>query len=102
MKKPVLNIDSFSPHLFWDVDKRELLIEKDMALIVSRVLDYGLLCDWATLNQHFTIRELAEIARQINIIEPKSLAFISALVKIPKEQFRCYTTKQSMVQHWDF
>lgn len=102
MKKPGLHIESFSPHLFWDVDKRKLQIEKDMAFIVSRTLDYGIRSDWDLLTQYFTILEIAEIAIQIRALDPKSLAFISALSKIPKEQFRCYSTKQLMPQHWDY
>lgn len=99
---PIYTPDRFSPHLFWDIDRSELDMEKHAAYIVQRVLEYGLLIDWKIIQRYYGIRRIGEIAATLRCLEPKALAFISAKSKIPKEQFRCYILKQSGQQPWEY
>jgi hypothetical protein len=96
------DIDKLSPHLFWDVKREECNWEHHKEFIVQRVLDFGLLEDWKLLNKWFTVNEIAEVASKLRNLDPRSLAFISAMSKKPLNEFRCYTTMQSMPQHWNF
>ncbi|HZK97445.1 MAG TPA: hypothetical protein VFC67_24795 [Prolixibacteraceae bacterium] len=102
MNGSVLDIDSLSPHLFWDVDKHSIKSDENKLFIVQRVLEYGLLSDWVQIYHHYGLDEIALAAMQIKDLDPKSLAFISTISKKPKEQFRCFTTNQLMPQHWNF
>jgi hypothetical protein len=94
-----LDITALSPHLFLDVDVNKMDILKNKQMIVQRVLELGLLSDWILIEKYFGI---AEIAMNLKETDSKSLAFISALANKPKEQFRCFITKQSIPQHWNF
>lgn len=95
-------IDQFSSHLFWDTDRSKLDWDKHKAYIVERVLEYGLLSDWRLLRQCLSIAEIAAVAKGLRQLDPKTLAFISTISNIPKEEFRCYTTTQSIPPHWHF
>jgi hypothetical protein len=102
MSKSILNINNLSPHLFWDVEISSINIEENKQFIVQRILEYGLLSDWTQLYHYYGIEEIATIAMQIKDLDNKSLAFITAISKLPKEKFRCFTTQQSIPQHWNF
>ncbi|MCF8367211.1 MAG: hypothetical protein K9H16_15585 [Bacteroidales bacterium] len=97
-----LDIRNLSPHLFWDVDAATISFDQHAEFVVGRVLDYGLMADWKILSKSIGVEQIAKIAMNIRELDPKSLSFISALSKIPKEKFRCFTTQQSMPQHWNF
>lgn len=93
--------DQFSEHLFWDVDKTKVDLERSKRLIIHRVLDYGLMEDWELLYQYYGLDRIAETAIDLRDLSDRSMVFISTLSKIPKEKFRCYITKQSIPRHWD-
>jgi hypothetical protein len=96
------DLQSFSPHLFWDVDIKTIRWEEHSVFIVQRVLEYGIMSDWINLYQTIGIQEIGTIAKKIRSLDTKSLVFISALSNIPLTDFLCYTTKQSTPKHWDF
>lgn len=95
-------IKKFSYHLFWDTDREKLDMVQHRAFIIKRVLEYGLWEDWKLLRHCFTIQEIAETAIDFRELDPKTLAFVSTISNTPKESFRCYTTKQLNLQHWNF
>lgn len=95
-------ITQFSHHLFWDVDREKIDLEKNKKWLIQRVLEYGLLKDWLIINNYYGISRIAQIAKQIKEIDDKSLSFISILSGISKEDFLCYTTKQLSPKHWNF
>ena len=95
-------IPKLSDHLFWDVDKDMLDVQKHKRLIIQRVLDYGLMQDWHIIKDHYGVGEIAQTATTLKELDPKSLSFISAISKIPAENFLCYNTIQSRPKHWNF
>jgi hypothetical protein len=95
-------INLLSDHLFWDIDKNKLDIEKSKKTIVQRTLDYGLIKDWKILVQVYGIEEIARTAINLRDLDIKSASFISLLSHTPLEKFACYTSKQSMPQHMNF
>lgn len=102
MEPDTFNIRSLSPHLFWDVDIKQLNFNDNKQFIVKRILEYGLLSDWVLLNHFLNIDEIADIVLQIKELDYKSLSFIATLSKRPKEKFLCYTTQQSITPHLNF
>ena len=78
-------ITRFSTYLFWDVNKDDLDMEKHSQYIIKRVLG-----------------RIVEIAKGFRELEPRALAYLSAISQTPKEQFRCYTYQRSNPQHWNF
>ena len=96
------NITLLSAHLFWDVDRVKIDLEKNKKWLIQRVLEYGLLKDWLIIYKYYGISKIAQIAMQLKELDDKSLSFISLLSDIPKESFLCYTTKQLSPRHWNF
>lgn len=99
MKPEAFNIDLLSPHLFWDVERSKVTFRGNKQFIIKRILEYGLLSDWMELCKHLDIDQIADLVSDIKDLDNKSLSFIAAMSKRPKESFLCYTMKQSMNPH---
>ena len=93
-------IAKFTPSLFWDVDRETLDLQKSKALIVQRVLERGHDEDWELLKACYAISGIVQAAKQIRSLEPTALAFASCIGNAKKEEFRCFTWKQSTPTHW--
>lgn len=93
-------ITQFSKHLFWDVKRENLELEKHKAYIVQRALEYGLLKDWLLIKKIYGLEEITSISQRLRSLEPKALNFIATISETPKESFRCYTLRQSNQRHW--
>ncbi len=98
----IININDFSKHLFWDVDRNILDSSKDKAYIIKQVLEYGLIEDWAIIYNHYEISQIIEEVKQFRELDKKALSFISFISKTPIEKFRCYNYQQSIPKHWNF
>jgi hypothetical protein len=96
------NINTLSPHLFWDVDIQRLSLKVNKKFIVKRILEYGLLSDWLQLSKSLDIEEIADAVSNVRDLDHKSLSFIAAISKRPKERFLCFTIQQSNPLHWNF
>lgn len=97
-----LKLADFSEGLFWDVAPDTLDIERHLKYVVARVLEAGTLEDWQLLSRHFTLPRIIDVARQLRSLDPKSVAFLSAVGHVPRESFRCYTSTQSTTTHWTY
>ncbi|MEO6134443.1 MAG: hypothetical protein ABIP35_04785 [Ginsengibacter sp.] len=76
--------------------------ELNKSFIIKRVLEYGLWNDWLLIKQEYGIQTITNETKTFRELDPKALAFISSISDVPKENFRCYTTKQLTGQHWNF
>lgn len=92
----------FSTNLFWDVAVKELDVEKNKRFIIQRAIEYGTLNDWKIIKKQYGIATIAEEMQKVRQLDNISLSFISMVTGIKKENFRCYSTKQSLPQHWSF
>lgn len=92
----------FSTNLFWDVDASALDMEENKRFVIQRVLEYGILSDWEIIKNSYGINTIAEEMQKVRTLDGTSLSFISAITNIPVKKFRCYTSKQSKVLHWNF
>ena len=92
----------FSSNLFWDINPNDIDIEEHASFIVQRVLEYGRIEDWNYILSYYGISRILSITLQLRSLDSKALAFISAITKTPRENFRCYTTAQLNQQHWDY
>ncbi len=100
MQENRLSADQFSRGLFWDIDPASLDVQQHISYIVSRVLETGTLADWNLLCRHLSLQGVIQIAQNLRTLDRKSLAFLSVVGRIPQEQFRCCTQKQSTPTHW--
>ncbi len=85
-------MQGFSSHLFWDCDRVKLDPKRHARFIIGRVLARGTWADWQELKRRYPTDRLRDEVIRIRVLDRKSLAFCSAIFKIPREEFRC--TKQ--------
>ena len=95
-------IISFSKNLFWDVEPGGIDLEANSRYVIQRVLEYGRYNGWKLILSHYGIQMISDTATSLRSLDPKAMSFISAITNIPKEQFRCYTLRQSSQRHWNF
>jgi hypothetical protein len=102
MQEHKISAADFSPGLFWEIDTATLDFEKHIHYIVNRILDAGTIDDWNLLCRHLSLQGVVNIAQKLRSLDPRSLAFLSVVGRIPKEQFRCFTQKPLTGTHWIF
>lgn len=95
-------IKKLSPYLFWDVDMNSIDKEKNSPFIVQRVLEYGQLPDWKIINNYYGLDRIISTARNLRSLDPKAISLLCCLGNLQENDFRCYTTKQSIPRHWNF
>lgn len=92
----------FSEYLFWDIDRSTLDLERKARYVIGRVVTHGMLEDWNLIKAYYGLERIKNEMLQERYLDKKSLSFLSCIFEIPKEQFRCYTTQQSIPTHWNF
>ncbi len=102
MPNVLSEINNLSRHLFWDVDSALLDMNTHQKFIVGRVLEYGLLSDWIIINKYYGKSEIGRIAASLRSLDKRALSFIANYTGLAEEKFRCYTTRQSIPQHWSY
>jgi hypothetical protein len=98
MKNPPL----LSKRCFWDTDMQMLDYEKHSLFIIQRVLEYGLWEDVKSVWAFYGKKRIAKEITEANWLSNKTLSFCCTIFKLKKEQFKCYTKKQSNPQHWNY
>ena len=99
---PSVNIESFSPNLFWDVELTKLSLDMNKRFIIQRVLEYGTLTDWKLIKAYYGLPIISEEMQKTRTLDKTALSFICTIANVSKENFRCYTSKPSNPQHWNF
>jgi len=92
----------FSSHLFWDVKREDIDLDKNRSYVISQILEYGLLNDWKLILSYYGMKQIVQTAMDLRSLEKKALSFISQLSGIPKEKFKCYIYQRSIPPHWNF
>jgi hypothetical protein len=93
---------NFSPNLFWDIDVSTLDLTQNKRFIIQRVLELGTLSDWKIIKNLYGTHTIGSEMQKVRSLDSISLSFTSMISGIKKENFRCYTLKQSTPQHWNF
>ena len=86
-------VASLSPYLFWDTDRETVDPEKHRAYIVQRVVERGKFSDWRSLRDHYGLSMIIKTAQGLRTLEPTALSFLMTIGHVPKESFRCSTSK---------
>jgi hypothetical protein len=93
MKSEIIK-DKLSPHLFWDIDKSNICLDKNKRWLIQRVLEYGLLNDWLIILKYYGMDEIVQTATKLKHLDKKSLSFISCYRALLEKNF--YVTPQSI------
>ena len=90
----------FSENLFWDADPVDLDMQRNKKYVVQRALERGTISDILQMFHLYGIGDVIATAKSLRSLEPKALSFIACLADEPRENFRCYTSKQSLKAPW--
>lgn len=88
--------------LFWDVDYDGIQWKKNYRFVIERVLDRGTFDEWQEIKRYYGLEKIRETALQARWLADTTLSFRSNYLRIPKEQFRCYTLNSLNPAPWVF
>jgi len=86
---------------FWDVNLKDLNVDRSKRLIIERVFALGTSTEVKLVISYYGTETVVDVLKKLNYIDPKTLNFVSAYFKVSLESFKCYGQKQSIRQHWD-
>jgi hypothetical protein len=97
-----LNISKdLNPKYFWDVDPGRLDADVSKRLIIDRVFTLGTAKEIIVVLNYYGEKEVGEVLKKQNYIDPKTLNFVSRLFNIPLKAFKCYSRQQSNRPLWN-
>ena len=94
-------VSELSDHLFWDTPAENINGHAHRAFIVERVMGYGRIKDWHTIIRWYGKEELKSIVTSLRELDDFSIAFLSLVLDIEKEDFRCYREQQFRPSFWN-
>lgn len=100
-KKRSPNVKDLSQRMFWDTSIEDIDWYEHRAFIVERVMTYGQLSDWKLIRQWYSEEELKSIVTSIRNLDGPSVAYLSLVLNLKKEDFRCYIERQSRPNSWN-
>jgi hypothetical protein len=89
-----VDISSFSPHIFWDIDISKINIETNKDIVIERALLYGLDKDEYLIFNTYEKTDIIDVVTNIKYIDKKICNYLSFRLDIPREDFICYKQKQ--------
>lgn len=95
-------IKHFSFNIFWDTDLNTLDLDLNKRFIIQRVLELGTRSDWELIKEIYGLSGIMEEMKKAKNLDNTALSFISSITNTTKEEYRCYTLKQSHQKHWSF
>lgn len=92
-------IHNLSQYIFWDCDRDTISVTDNAPFIIQRVLSYGQIEDWNIIKQTYGLDYIVDKCKKMRVLPPQAVSFLCCLSGAKKEDFRCYTTKQSNLIH---
>jgi hypothetical protein len=97
-----LNISKdLSPKYFWDVDPGTLDADRSKRLIINRVFTLGTAKEIMLILNYYGAKEVGQVLKKENYIDPKTLNFVSKLLNIQLKAFKCYSRQRLNQSLWN-
>ena len=93
---------NLSPFIFWDIDYTKIDWDKRARFVISRVVRYGTVNDWKKLQEFYGMERIKSEMIEERDLDGRTLSFLSCVLDIPKEQFKCYTSGRSRQAPFNF
>ena len=91
-----------SKKAFWDTRFDDLDFQHHQNAIIIKVFEYGKWEDMLAITRYYGYETVKEALLSSYYLTDATLSFASAILSIPKEQFKCYGQKQFQKTHWPF
>ncbi|MCB9034995.1 MAG: hypothetical protein H6557_00070 [Lewinellaceae bacterium] len=88
--------------IFWDTAYEAIDWDNKARFVIGRVLMYGTIADWNTIKAYYGLERIKQEMLHERYLDKKTLSFLSCIFDVPKEEFRCYTERQSTPPHWNY
>ena len=75
--------------LFWDVDPKKLDIDKSAQFIIGRVLDFGDLDEWKTIEKLYGLKKIRRAALEHPFESERSKSFWALILKLSPKSLSC-------------
>lgn len=95
-------VSRFSSHLFWDVDTRQIDMDRHARYVIQRVLEYGLWNDWKLVREYYGLDRIVAEVKQMRMLDPVALAYICAITNTKETEYGCYHFLRSNPTLWYF
>ncbi len=92
-------ISGLSKTAFWDVNYDELDADKNAALIMEKVFNYGLWDDHLAIMKHYGKERIRKEVVKGAYFKKKVLNFLCVIFDLQPTDFTCYIRRQSHPQH---
>jgi len=89
-----------SQSLFWDTDFEKLDVNRSWESVVIRILEYGTWEQWQAARKYYGDEKIKTATKSSKWLTDKAWTFCSVVFNIPKEQFKCYTTRLLSPAPW--
>lgn len=97
-----LNVSGeLSPKYFWDINPGRLDAIGSKRLIINRVFTLGTAKEIMLIINYYGAKEVGEVLKNENYIDPKTLNFVSRLLNVPLKAFKCYSRQQLNQPLWN-
>ena len=90
-----------NPAYFWDVDISLLDADRSKRMIIERVFTLGTVKEIMLVINYYGAKEVGEVLRKLNYIDPKTLNFVSRFFNIPLKEFRCFSRQPLSHTLWN-
>ena len=81
---------NISKNLFWDVNEKEIDLDKYVCFVVSRVIEKGNIQDIKLILEHYGEHKVKKELPKTRYLGNHALSFYCALFELNKTDFRCY------------
>ncbi len=93
-------LENLSDRLFWDTNPNMLDWDKDMPLIIERVVQRGTLEEWRVIVKKYGLKKIITLAKELRSMDLLSVNFLAQISGTPITEFRCYNTRPLNQSHW--
>lgn len=91
---------NLSSYLFWDTDIANVDFDKHASYVVEKVVTRGQFNDWQEIKRYYGIDTIKSLVVGIRSMPSRVTGFLSLVLDIPLESFRCYRDKPLRLRHW--
>jgi hypothetical protein len=89
----------FSPVIFWDVDATNIDWQTRARFVIGRVVRLGGVDDWRKIKQLYGLDRIRSEMVKERDLDDRSLSFLSCVLGVPKDDFKCYTRNRLHQTH---
>jgi hypothetical protein len=86
--------------IFWDVNPDKLDFNQRSRFVIERVFERGNVEDVREIRRYYGDKLIGDTLKTSPWIEEKSVYLASAILRIPLNEFVCYSKAASNPEHW--